>query len=85
MLTRQTDLYWLLTREKGGFADAQQGRIALQEALRGRSCLVVERDPPSERSGVVAGYGVRAQQLAGVRLQDMVAGGIGRNRRPGRR
>ena len=44
VLTRQADLYWLLTREKGGFADAQQGRIALQEALRGRSCLVVLDD-----------------------------------------
>ena len=42
--TRQADLYWLLTGEKGAFADAQQGRIALQEALRGRACLVVLDD-----------------------------------------
>lgn len=41
LLIRQADLYWLLTRERGSFADAPQGRVALQEALRERACLVV--------------------------------------------
>ena len=63
LLTRQADLYWLLTGEKGAFADAQQGRIALQEALRGRACLVVLDDvwrlADAKRSSVPADAGAR--------------------------
>ena len=44
LLTRQADLHWLLTRERGIFTDAQQGQTALQEALRNRTCLIVLDD-----------------------------------------
>ncbi|HYN38981.1 MAG TPA: NB-ARC domain-containing protein, partial [Rhodospirillales bacterium] len=44
LLTRQADLYRQLTGQSAAFADAQQGRVALQEKLRERVCLVVLDD-----------------------------------------
>ena len=44
LLTRQASLYSLLTSKTADFKDAQDGRLKLQQVLRGRDCLVVLDD-----------------------------------------